>query len=128
MNKKEEHIDELIHQALSKEEAEFYDQLDEQNPFDQWLSLYKGNFKWFSILITVVMLIFIGLSVYSLIQFLNVGNVEEMFKWGAALFFCLIVINMMKLYGWMQMDKYALMREIKRLELQVSMLASKIKS
>ena len=128
MKHNDENIDEIIHQALSKEEAEFYDQLDEQNMFDQWLSLYKGKLKWWTILITMVTLVFLGLGVYTLIEFLNAESTASMLKWGAGMFFCLIVISLMKLYGWMQMDKYALMRELKRLELQISMLASKTKS
>ncbi len=127
MKRNDENIDDLIQQALSKEEAEFYDSLDEQNLFDQWINLYKGKFKWWTILITVVMIVFLGVSVYSLVQFMSAGSIEEMLKWGAALFFSLMATGMMKLYGWMQMDKYALMREIKRLELQISLLVSKVK-
>jgi len=36
------------------------------------------------------------------------------------------VVGFLKLFGWMQMDKNAILRELKRLELQVSSLAGKM--
>jgi len=40
----------------------------------------------------------------------------------------MIGIMALKLWSWMQMDRNAVMREIKRLELQVSAIAKEIKS
>jgi hypothetical protein len=37
-----------------------------------------------------------------------------------------MAVSMMKMFAWMQMDKNAILREIKRLELQVSSLATKL--
>jgi hypothetical protein len=34
-------------------------------------------------------------------------------------------VSMLKIFAWMQMDRKALIRELKRLELQISSLASK---
>jgi len=34
---------------------------------------------------------------------------------------------MLKMWFWMQMDKYVVLREVKRLELQVARLSSRIK-
>jgi len=66
-----EEIDKLIKETLNKEEAKFYDALDEQ-------SIFQFN------------------------------------------------ISIIKLYLWMQMDKYAILREMKRLELQVMSLSGKV--
>ncbi|MEM9680951.1 MAG: DUF6768 family protein [Bacteroidota bacterium] len=35
-------------------------------------------------------------------------------------------VSMLKIFAWIQMDKNALLREIKRLEIQISSLAGKI--
>ena len=48
-----------------------------------------------------------------------------MIKWGLGGIVFLIGVSMLKLFAWMQMDKNALLREIKRLEIQVSSLSQK---
>ena len=45
MKMTEEHIDDLITESLSKDEAEFYHTLDEEGLFRQWGGLYKGKMK-----------------------------------------------------------------------------------
>jgi hypothetical protein len=49
----------------------------------------------------------------------------ELIKWAAAAFICILMVSMLKLFSWMQMNKNALMREIKRLELLISSLTHK---
>ncbi len=126
MKNKMEEIDELIKDTLSKEEAAFYDSLEEQNVFQSLFGLYKGKNAWFLILSNILTFVFLGLFVYSLIQFFKVETVEALIKWGFGSVVFLINICMLKLYAWMQMDKGAILREMKRLELQVMSLSGKI--
>jgi len=128
MKSKMEEIDELIKETLSIEEAAFYDSLEEQNVFEMLFGLYKGKNAWFLIIANILTFVFLGLFVYSLIQFFQVESVEALVKWafGSVMFF--INICMLKIYAWMQMDKGAILREMKRLELQVMSLSGKINS
>lgn len=121
-----EEIDHLIKDTLSKEEAAFYESLDEQNLFDMVMGLFKGKNAWFLIVANVMILVFLGLFVYSCIQFFEVESTEELIKWGFGSFVCLMSLSMLKLYAWMQMDKNAILREMKRLELQVLSLSGKM--
>lgn len=70
--------------------------------------------------------VFLGLFVYSFIQFINVETTEEMIKWGFGSIVFLLGLSMLKVYAWMQMDKNAILREMKRLELQVMSLSGKM--
>jgi hypothetical protein len=119
MKREDENIDELIKQALSEEESDILDRLGEQNVLEQWLGIYKGRAKWLNIYVTVMTLIFVVLTIFSLIEFLNASEIRQMLLWGAGTGVGLLVITMLKLYAWMQMDKNVLLREIKRLELQI---------
>ncbi len=66
-------------------------------------------------------------SAFNLIQeFFKVDAMNALIKWGIFGTVALIGSCMLKLFSWMQMDKKAIIREIKRLELQVSSLSGKI--
>ncbi|SHI50105.1 DUF6768 family protein [Aquimarina spongiae] len=121
-------IDRLIKETLSEEEAKFYDELDEQNIFEMIGGLYTTKNRWIMIMMSIVNVIVFGLFVYCIIQLFNTDDTNELIRWVGAGFFCAMITSMLKLYSWMQIDKNALLREMKRLELQVSSLASKVSS
>jgi len=121
-----EEIDDLIKETLSKEEAVFYDSLEEQNLFQMVLGLFKGKNAWLLITTNIVTVIFFILFVYGMIQFFNVETEQELMKWGFGSMMLLFSISMLKIYAWMQMDKNAILREMKRLELQVMSLSGKL--
>ena len=121
-----EEIDKLIKETLTAEEAKFYDELEEQNLLGMVGGLFKGKLKWVLILMNVVNIIaFVGF-IYCTVQFVNTDITNELIKWGVFGVVLLMMISMLKLFAWMQMDKNALLRETKRLELQISALSSKL--
>ncbi|WP_109301297.1 DUF6768 family protein [Aquimarina sp. AU474] len=126
MKNKMTEIDELIKETLTQEEAKFYDELDEQNLFEMIGGIFNTKHRWIIILMNIVMLIAFVFLVYSVVQFFNAETTNELIKWSTAGFVCMMFVSMIKIFSWMQMDKNALLREIKRLELQVSSLAGKV--
>ncbi len=90
--------------------------------------VYRGKMGWLAIVMNIVHLLMFGLFVYSIVQFLNAEETFILVKWAATGFMCLVVMGMLKLYMWMQMDENDILRELKRLELQVSGLAHKFDS
>ncbi|PCJ94042.1 MAG: hypothetical protein COA50_12840 [Flavobacteriaceae bacterium] len=125
MKKETEKIDVLIKEALSKEEAQFYDELGEQNLLEKLGGVFKGKLGWLAILMNIVNLAVLGLLIYCGIQFFDTEITHELIQWGVGFFVCLMCMSMIKLYTWMQMDKNDVLREIKRLELQISALSNK---
>jgi len=121
-----EDIDQLIKETLSQEEAKFYDELEEQNVFQMLFGLFRGKNKWIIILMNVMTLVFFILFIYCAVQFFKTDVTNELIIWGLGGFVCLSTVSLLKLFAWMQMDKNALLREIKRLELQVSSLSMKL--
>ena len=126
MKNNTEEIDKLIKETLSKEEAKFYDELDEQNVLQMVFGLFQGKNKWIMFVMNFMTLVFFGLFVYCTVQFLNTSETNELIKWGIGGIVFIFGVSMLKIYAWMQMDKNALIREIKRLEIQVSSLSGKI--
>ena len=126
MKNKMEEIDQLIKDTLSKEEAAFYDSLEEQNVLEMLFGLFKGKNAWILVIMNIMILVFSVLLVYCCIQFFTVGTTEELIKWGFGSLVFLLGVSMLKIYAWMQMDKNAILREMKRLELQVMSLSGKV--
>jgi len=122
---KTEKIDEMIKEALSAEEAKFYETLHEQSLPEMLSGLYGGKMKWLNVYGIMLTLVFIGLAVYCLIQFLEVESANEVIRWGFGMLLSVSAVQMVKLWFWNQMDKNAIIREIKRLELTVAHFASK---
>lgn len=127
MSNETERIDDLIKEALTKEEAKFYTELDEQNLFQMLGGLFEGKMKWLILLMNVIIIGVFGLFIYCAIQFFDTEVTNELIKWGIAGAFCMLIVSMLKLFLWNQMDKNSLKRELKRIELQISFLANKMK-
>lgn len=126
MRKEYEEIDQLIKEALTEEEAKFYDSLDEQNVFQMIFGVFDGKNKWIMVLMNIVSFAALGFFIYCTVQFFNTDVTNELIKWSIGGMFCILMISMLKIFIWMQMDKNSIIRELKRLELQVSTLSSKL--
>jgi len=121
-----EEIDKLIKETLTQEESKFYDCLDEQGLWGMFIGIFQGKLGWLVAIMNIINLIVFGVLIYCFVQFFNVTETNELIKWGLGIVICMIFNVMIKLYAWMQMDKNAIIREMKRLELQVSSLSGKI--
>ncbi len=126
MKAEKEKIDQLIKETLNKEEAKFYDQLEEQNLFEKLGEVYKGKLGWLAIVMNIAHLLIFGFFIFCTIQFFKVDETNTLIKWGSGGFLCLIAMAMLKLFVWMQMDKNDTLRELKRLELQLAAILGKM--
>ena len=126
MKNEMEEVDRLIKETLSKEEAKFYDALDEQNIIEMLFGLFRGKNAWINILLNIMILVFFVAFIYSVVQFFEADSTDDLIRWGLGSLVFLLCISMLKLYAWMQMDKYAILREMKRLELQVMSLSGRV--
>ncbi|MFP4846297.1 DUF6768 family protein [Winogradskyella sp. PE311] len=126
MKTNKEDIDQLIKDTLTEEEAKFYDALEEQSVFAMIAGLYKGKNLWFILIMHVINIVAFAFMIYCLIQTFDAVETNDLLLWIAGFFFCFITMCMIKIYAWMQIHRNALTREIKRLELQVSSLSTKL--
>lgn len=126
MKKDKRDIDRLITESLSKDEAEFYNSLDEEGLFKQILGVYKGKMGWYAIVTAIVHTIAVAVIVYCGYQLFTTDSIIEILQYGTVLFIALSFGCMIKLWSWMEMQKNAVTREIKRLEFQVAVLMEKL--
>ncbi|MFI1743147.1 DUF6768 family protein [Thalassobellus sediminis] len=126
MKTNNEDIDKLIKETLTEEEAKFYDELDEQNLFQMLAGIFKGKNTWLAIIMNIMNIIIFGLLIYCIIQTMDVEKTNDLILWVGAVILCFLTMSMIKIYMWMQIHKNAVIREIKRLELQVSSLSGRM--
>ena len=126
MKTKMEDIDKLIKETLTQEETKFYDELEEQNVFQMILGLFSGKNKWIIVLMNLVSVIFFIMFIYCVVQFFSTDVTNELITWSIGGLICFSTVSLLKLFAWMQMDKNALLREIKRLEIQISSMSIKL--
>ena len=118
-------IDDMIKKALSEEESEVLKSLEEESLFDMLTANFRGKLGWISVYALVMTLVFFGISIYAAVMFFEAVETKELLMWSAIFMFSVLTVSLLKIWQWLQMDKNSLMREIKRLELQISVLAQK---
>ena len=116
----------MITEALSEDEKELFNTYDEQGMFQMLGGLFQGKMRWLNAGILIVQFALAGLAFYCGYQLFNTSEVTEVIQFGAGLVFPLMGIGLLKLFQFMEMHKNATIREIKRLELQVSVLAKSL--
>ncbi len=86
------------------------------------LALLKTRFRTFYILTFILYLVVIGLGIWCSINFFSAEDVKEIAFWGICLTLCGIVVIATELWFWMEMNRNGILREVKRLELQIALL------
>ena len=128
MNTEDQKIDQLIRESLTQEEAVYYDQLDEKNLLQEFGGIFKGRYAWMGVVTGIMTLVFLGLCVYAAIQFAATEVTKELVLWSLVMVLSFIVISMLKIWNWMQMNSNDIKRELKKVEFQISVLAGKRES
>ncbi len=121
-------LDKKIQEALRNEDAELFEEFSaEPSIFEMLMETFRGRYRWLSVMVVFWSVVFMVLGVLSAIKFFNAEATRDMLLWAAACVICISGVSMMKVWYWMELNKNALTREIKRLELQIARLAARIK-
>lgn len=124
---RKEEIDKLITESLSKDEAEFYNNLEgEEGLLKSVTGLYSGKLAWMATVMTIVHLLVVIVALYSGYQLFTSESTVEILQLGSIMFIALMFASMIKLWTWLQMQKKSILREMKRIEYQIAVLMEKI--
>ena len=120
-------IDAKIRRALEATDTDLADEFDgDQSMMEMVFDTFRGTQKWLTFLSIFWGLVFMAGSVFSIIQVFKAQETREIILWGLGFVFCFSAVAMMKVWFWMQMNRNSILREIKRVELQVARLAGKL--
>ncbi len=126
--KTNDEIDQMIKDALSADEQELFNTYDEQNVLQKFGGLFQGKMKWINIMSMAFQLIIFGIAVYCGYRAFYAVDTTQMLQFGIGAFLAMLAVAFLKMYHFMEMNKNAVIRELKRVELQVSILANKLDS
>jgi len=119
-------IDEKIRTALAAEDQKAIDEIDDGAGLFELIGLtFKGKQAWISYYMYFLGLVITAAFVYFIIQYLGTTDIKESMNWALLILGCLFMITLIKVLGWQQIQKAELMREIKRLEMRIMLVADK---
>ena len=118
-------IDEKIIRALDAEDRALLEQFGEQGLIAQSFSVFQGPQGWIAGVVTIVSIVLFAGAVYSAWNFFAAPEAAEAVQWGAAAWFLMTMVAFMKVWFWMRMESNRVIREVKRVELQLARLQEK---
>lgn len=120
-------LDRKIRDALAEEEAELLEQFGEPSLPEQVRDSFRGRSRWLVAVTFAATVGYMALAVVSAVRFFQAEEVQAMIAWAVAFGVSLLSIALMKIWYWMELNRNAVTREVKRLELQVARLASQLR-
>ena len=120
-------IDQKIQQELKNEASKIDDLLEnDQGLFAMFGNVLKGRLRGWAIIANVVVLIVTGLFIWCGYEFFTANDLDARIFWGVWFIIGIFSQSMLKLWLFMQMDRYSLLREIKRQERAIERLESSL--
>lgn len=126
MSRSNDELDKLIREALETSDQEVLDQLEDPSMAELLVETFRGRHRRLAMGGVVVNLVVFAGAIWCGVRFLRAGAEREMLLWGAGMFLCLGLVTAIKIWYWLEMNRLALTREIKRVELQVVRLGSRL--
>lgn len=115
-------IDEEIAKALSAEDLALSKKFEDIGLYGHFKSLFRGKDAWVSVLSIIFGTILNGLFIYAGWKFFTVADINSKLLWGGGAWFLMTMVAFMKVWFWIRMESNRVIREVKRLELQVARL------
>ncbi len=113
-------LDKAIEEALDAEDRAIFAQYGEQGLFAQVGGLFTGSLGFVNAMSAVAQVaLFIG-ALYAATQFLAADALPAMVRWGALSGLLMLAVGFIKLMQWEQMQANRIIREVKRIELQLA--------
>ncbi len=96
----------------------------DQGMWEMFATTLHGKQKWWMVLIHLWGFVFFAASVFVLVRFFQAETTKEMVGYAMAFLFFMNGVGMMKMWVWMSMNRNSILREVKRLEVQVALLSN----
>lgn len=120
-------LDEEIRKAMSDAQLQELDALaGEPGMFAMLGGVFSGKMRYWTLLVSFMTLIFFVAAVWMGWQFAHTEDMRMLAIYGFGIILTVLAVAMLKLWVFMEMNKYAVIREVKRVELQIAHLAKKL--
>lgn len=113
-------LDQMIEEALGAEDRALLSRFGEQGLIGEVGGLFSGKMGWWVALTSVVQVLLFAGAVYAAVQCLTLSDPVAMLRWGLAVLAAFMAISVIKIMHWQQMQANRVIREVKRLQLQLA--------
>lgn len=121
-------LDRAIRQSLSAEDAELFDRFGaDQALHRQVLATFAGRLRWFNAAGWIAGAVLFAVGCVFAWRFWSAQDLEDMLRWGAASALAFAGVALVKVWFWLELQKNAIVREVKRLGVQVASLATQVR-
>lgn len=119
-------LDQAIRDALTREDAEFLAKFDSEAPItEQVFGAFGGRWGPINVLGALVTVLAFAFFVYCLWQIGQTDDLRMTVLLAAGAIVSAMFVSILKVWFWMELQKNQVLREVKRLELQVARLATR---
>ena len=95
--------------------------------FEMLLETFRGRHRWLNMVGAALTLVFLAMGTVSVVAFFRAEGTRALVMWAAACVMCMSAVAMLKVWYWLELQRIVVMREIKRVELQIARLAARIR-
>ena len=86
---------------------------------------FRGKARWLTIISTVKMFFFVIAAALSVVQFFRTDSTRAMIAWASLFIVFALGTSIMFVLYWLELNRNAVTRELKRLELRIAELGSR---
>jgi predicted membrane protein len=119
-------LDELIRQALEEGEQEAWEGLGGPSSAELLGEALRGRNRSLALGGVAANLVFFVMGVFAAVNFSRAEEVRVMLLWAGMATLCFGVVLAIKIWYWLEMVRLSMMRDVKRLELQVVYLVRRL--
>ena len=120
-------LDVKIRQALQAA-TELPDGIPEPSLTEEFLDTFKGRHSFLNISGAIKMVVAGLIFYFCVYQFFQQESMMAMVAYATAALICMVVASTTMLWLWVQMNHNTTVREVKKLELQMSLLTAELQS
>jgi hypothetical protein len=113
-------LDRTIEAALNEEDRVILARFGEQGVLRQWFGVYDGAARGMALLATAFTFALFFAAAYCGWKFFGANEPIAAARWGAGTLLLMTMVGFLKLWFWLRMESNRVLREIKRLELQIA--------
>ncbi len=113
-------LDRKIEETLSAEDRALFGQFEEQGLFGQLFGIYSGKLAFITAVATALTFALFFAAVYCGWNFFKAEAAIDAARWGAGAVMLMVMVGFLKIWFWMRMESNRILREVKRLELQLA--------
>jgi hypothetical protein len=99
--------------------------LDQPGIIEMAASNFRGRQRFSTIAMMIVGIAFMAAMIWCALSFFHTNDTRQMILYATLFLFLCGALMMLKLWFWLMMIRYSVARELKRLELQCSLLVER---